>query len=271
MYNYLNLHEIMQSLPRLFWALLLAHLLTDFVFQTSNLVREKIDGRLAGYLKHAAVHSAAAIAAVGFWVPGSAATLRLYLVVFGLTAIHISIDLCKIILTKRGMISTGPLPFITDQILHVFTVAWAACLIARVSALAAFSAELAMLRASSDRTLLLLVVYIAVIFGGGYLVRIITKPLTNEWSSARFDSQLNNAGMYIGWLERFLILTALILRSPATAGLILAAKSIARYPEFKHEKFAEYFLIGTLLSICIAVAGGILLLKTYSGSAAFAQ
>ncbi len=47
-------------------------------------------------------------------------------------------------------------------------------------------------------------------------------------------------------LERFLVLTALFLQSPAAVGFILAAKSIARYPELKSVRFAEYFLIGTL-------------------------
>jgi hypothetical protein len=53
------------------------------------------------------------------------------------------------------------------------------------------------------------------------------------------------------------------VRSPAMAGLILTAKSIARYPEFKREQFAEYFLVGTLLSISAAIVGGIILLKIF--------
>jgi hypothetical protein len=75
-----------------------------------------------------------------------------------------------------------------------------------------------------------------------------------------------NAGLYIGWLERFLVLTALFLQSPATVGFILAAKSIARYPELKSVRFAEYFLIGTLLSVAIAIGGAIVLLKALYGT-----
>ena len=37
-------------------------------------------------------------------------------------------------------------------------------------------------------------------------------------------AQLSNAGMYIGWLERFLVLTALLLHSPAAVGLIIVIK-----------------------------------------------
>jgi hypothetical protein len=121
----------------------------------------------------------------------------------------------------------------------------------------------------SDRVLLLLVVYVAVIFAGGYLIRFMTRPLLKHLQAG--ESQLGNAGMYIGWLERFLVMTALILHSPATAGLILAAKSIARFPEFKREEFAEYFLIGTLLSISAATVGGVILLTAFYATSALPQ
>jgi hypothetical protein len=52
-------------------------------------------------------------------------------------------------------------------------------------------------------------------------------------------------------------------------GLILTAKSIARYPEFKSERFAEYFLIGTLLSISMALLGGAFLAKLIFGHVRF--
>jgi len=38
--------------------------------------------------------------------------------------------------------------------------------------------------------------------------------------------------------------------------LIVGAKSIARFPEFKSRAFAEYFLIGTLASVAVAAVGG---------------
>jgi hypothetical protein len=80
-----------------------------------------------------------------------------------------------------------------------------------------------------------------------------------------------NCGCYIGWLERFLVLTALVLQSPSTVGLILTAKSVVRYPELKSLNFAEYFLIGTLLSVSLAVVGGIILLKALGRTSALAR
>lgn len=115
------------------------------------------------------------------------------------------------------------------------------------------------------------IVYAAVIFLGGYIIRLLTRPLLRNHPPPPGESsaQLRNAGMYIGWLERFVILTALLLRSPATAGLVLTAKAIARYPEFKQVRFAEYFLIGTLLSISAALVGGAILFKLLYGAVAF--
>ena len=112
------------------------------------------------------------------------------------------------------------------------------------------------------------VIYTVVLFGGGYVIRALTRPLVRGHlpPSGETAEQLRNAGMYIGWLERFIILTALLLRSPATAGLVLTAKAIARYPEFKDVRFAEYFLIGTLLSLSLAMIGGFILLKLLYGS-----
>ena len=80
------------------------------------------------------------------------------------------------------------------------------------------------------------------------------------------SEQVENAGLYIGWIERFLVITAMAMQSPALVGLILTGKSIARFPEFKETRFAEYFLIGTLLSISMATLGGILLLELWYGS-----
>ncbi len=112
-------------------------------------------------------------------------------------------------------------------------------------------------------------IYVVVIFWGGYFVRYLIRPLWKQspGEPAQEHDEVVNAGLYIGWLERFLALTAVFLQSPGTVGLILAAKSIARYPELKSPgRFVEYFLIGTLLSISIAIVGGVILLKVFYGT-----
>jgi len=69
-------------------------------------------------------------------------------------------------------------------------------------------------------------------------------------------------GAIIGVLERW-IAFALVLAGQYTAlAFVIAAKSIARYKKInEEEKFGEYFLIGTLASIGIALLFGIIVRK----------
>jgi hypothetical protein len=262
-------------------ALYLAHLLTDFIFQTAHLLQQKKNGRAIGYFKHGAIHYMCALLAAALFLPGANRSLRFQFVIIGLTLIHLFIDFCKIQLTKSRPAADSALAFIVDQFAHVITVVWAACLIEQAPLPAVARGTLQLIRGRSDRILLLLVVYVLVIFACGYLIRFVTKPLmrhigvastrANDPAPHETPAQLSNAGMYIGWLERFLVLTALLLHSPATIGLIIAAKSVARFPQFHREQFAEYFLIGTLLSICTALVGGVVLMKVFFGNLSLPQ
>lgn len=256
----------MQEMVRLALLLYLAHLFADFVLQTSRMVQLKRAGKFSGYARHGAVLYVAMFVLTGFFVPGSLVSLRLQLAIIALTLIHLAIDWCKIRLGARYASADGALAFSLDQLLHGLTIFLAAWWIAGLPTAHDMIHLLGLLRRPGNKILLALVVYVAVIFGAGYLIRFLTKPLMRDLKLSESQAQLSNAGMFIGWLERFLILSALFEHSPATAGLILAAKSIARYPEFKREQFAEYFLIGTLLSISAAIIGGVILLRVFYGS-----
>lgn len=62
---------------------------------------------------------------------------------------------------------------------------------------------------------------------------------------------LTRGGLYIGWLERFLVLLLLLIDQPNGIGFLIAAKSILRFGEIKdpaQRKLAEYIIIGTFLS-----------------------
>jgi hypothetical protein len=270
-----------QTTIRAVLALYLAHLLTDFVFQTAHLVQQKKNGHAIGYFKHGAIHYFCAVLAAGLFLPGMILSLRFQVVVIALTLVHLSIDICKIQFAKSRPAADGAIVFVADQIVHFITIVLAACWIERAPLASVARSSLQALRGQSNRILLLLVIYLVVIFACGYLIRFVTKPMMRHIGQGtrqagvvpphETPAQLSNAGMYIGWLERFMVLTALLLHSPATVGLIIAAKSIARYPQFHREQFAEYFLIGTLLSISTAFVGGVVLMKVFFGSSLLPQ
>ena len=262
----------MQTLFRAFLAIYLAHLLTDFVFQTHRLVEQKRRKKLAAYLLHGLIHYLSAVLITGFVLPGSLFALRTHLVIAALTIVHLLIDLAKIQLARKYLACDGSWAYVSDQLLHFLCAGFAACLLSPGAPFSELAALFQEARAIPNRFLAVPVIYVGVIFGGGYLIRFLVRFLAasvESDSQERSSEQLQNAGLYIGWLERFLVVTALLLQSPATVGLILTAKSIARYPEFKSERFAEYFLIGTLLSISIALLGGALLAALLFGRVRF--
>jgi hypothetical protein len=209
---------------------------------------------------------------LGLAVPGLWRKLGFYGFILGLTLVHLGIDWGKLRLVRSNMIEDGAASFSTDQVIHLLTVCITAWLIARPSDFSVI-AKMRWFQSEIEKPLLLLVVYVGVIFGGGYVVRFLTKPLLKSGFRIAGEStnEMENAGMYIGWLERFVVLTALVLQSPATVGLILTAKSIARYPELKSVRFAEYFLIGTLLSVSLGIVGGLILLKVFYGTVTLAK
>jgi hypothetical protein len=67
-----------------------------------------------------------------------------------------------------------------------------------------------------------------------------------------------NMGRTIGVLERVLIFTLVLLNQWGALGLVLAAKSIARFKELNTQHFADYYLIGTLTSMLVAIGTGVI-------------
>lgn len=84
---------------------------------------------------------------------------------------------------------------------------------------------------------------------------IVIKQLLKNYKPAQDKKEIsNNAGAFIGTLERIIIALLLIANQYSAIGLVLAAKSIARYEKITKEKdFSEYYLLGTLLSTLVVI------------------
>jgi hypothetical protein len=72
------------------------------------------------------------------------------------------------------------------------------------------------------------------------------------------DRREYNTGRVIGILERIIIYVAVLTDQIAAIGLVLAVKGLARFKEMDDRPFAEYVLVGTLLSLLLAVSVALL-------------
>lgn len=253
----------MQSAPITAMALLLAHLLGDFPLQSEWISRNK-GSNLRALLLHGAAHYLLAWACLLFFTPVSWLSISNHLFVLGYIIIHLLVDKVKFWLTSRKTLPDDSKTFLLDQLLHVAVLACAAILLTGNN-VGQFVEQIAQSMPTKAQILEVAIVYVAVVFGGGYLIRNLTKGLAKH-TPANSPDQLPNAGLYIGWLERLLVLTAIAVQTPTLVGLILTGKSIARFPELKDARFVEYFLIGTLLSLSLSLLGGIVLHQLLYGT-----
>jgi hypothetical protein len=115
------------------------------------------------------------------------------------------------------------------------------------------------------RILLITACYLFMIDGGTRIVKGILEKFPSLYERAlesiRSDPPavpVENAGEWIGVLERLLALTFVLTGSYSAIAFALAAKSIARFKELENKDFAEYYLLGTSASLVSAVVVGVL-------------
>ena len=78
------------------------------------------------------------------------------------------------------------------------------------------------------------------------------------------DEKTLNAGAAIGFLERIIVAVLVLLGATSAIGFVLTAKSVARFKQFEDTTFTERYLIGTLLSVGIALLAVLLIPKIYT-------
>lgn len=78
-------------------------------------------------------------------------------------------------------------------------------------------------------------------------------PETGSHSAECVDPAAEyNRGRVIGCLERIAVYFLVLQRQYEALGLVLAAKGLARFNNLDNKDFAEYFLIGTFLSVILS-------------------
>lgn len=101
----------------------------------------------------------------------------------------------------------------------------------------------------------------AVVLGGAIVERVLSMASTPT-DGAGLQGLLNG-GRVIGWLERACIFATVIAHEPSGIAVVIAVKSVARFPEFRApstgetkvtQAKAEAFIVGTLLSVALAVS-----------------
>lgn len=104
--------------------------------------------------------------------------------------------------------------------------------------------------------------YFIAIVVGGLFVELFLKSLNISLENSS-EKGLPGAGRIIGMLERGIILTFGLLGEFGAISFVFVAKSMARFKQLEKRQFAEYYLIGTLLSFFFALIVAIIAQGAY--------
>jgi hypothetical protein len=106
--------------------------------------------------------------------------------------------------------------------------------------------------------LIVLAAYLLVIWPSGPLIGRLIRGWKRAPPAAGQEhlQSLEKAGRWIGYLERILILTFILVQDYTAIGFLVTAKSIFRFEATRQE--GEYILLGTLLSFTVAILVGVL-------------
>ncbi len=116
---------------------------------------------------------------------------------------------------------------------------------------------------NNRKLLLVLLGFVLTIKEGTIIIRLIltklrTVPLTEQEASPQPDPDEYERGKWIGILERTFVYFLIIFNQIGAIALIVALKSLARFNELNRRTFAEYFLIGSFLSLLVAAVPAVL-------------
>ena len=248
-----------------------AHIIADFFLQIDpiNIGKHRRGGEgIRWLLLHGIIQGVIAYLCLGQWdnwfVPSFIMTT------------HMLIDYIKVVYTRchsqKMCLQTRreSLIFVTDQLVHLLFIFLSVYLFWLLYGNWPASSGCIPLF-NNNRIWLFVIGYMIILKPAGILIAILTKRWRNEiyddgmrdGALVKSDSDsLVNAGAWIGYCERTIALTCILLNCVEGVGFILAAKSIFRFgdlKESKETKLTEYVLLGTLLSMVVATCVGLLL------------
>lgn len=115
-----------------------------------------------------------------------------------------------------------------------------------------------------DQAMLILSGYIFTLKEGTILIRLTLNRMRaipkKKDKPTQKDQEEYDRGKLIGLLERTFLYFLIIFNQIGAIAVIIALKSLARFKELEDKNFAEYFLIGSLLSVLVAVIPAVIVL-----------
>ena len=223
--------------------LILSHLLTDFILQPNKWIQNRKEKHFASFYLyvHGMLTAILAWIFIGWQYWGVALIIMIS---------HILIDVWKSY-RKENLFY-----FITDQLLHLVIIlsCWLYIFFNRTGITLKWheiNTNAAFWKIATG------IIFLTMPAG------ILIGKMTKHWREDIPDAEsLENAGKWIGIAERIIIVIFVVNHEYVAIGLLVAAKAIIRFNEKDRPEIkTEYLVIGTLLSMLIAIVTGLIIMQ----------
>ena len=228
---------------------LTGHMLGDFYLQTSVMAEEKEEnyGRL---LTHGLIYLTCMII-LGVAVFGISG-LKWGLLI---SVLHLMIDFLKCRIKKKGKYrERNVIIYVADQLLHIAVIILAGAAMRYSVGQPHYTYLIELTEKSFYIDFTAVFSWILALLFSVKPCSITTKIVLAGYRPQVKSGEIKNGGAMIGIFERYIIFLLLFIGQYGAIGLVLTAKSIARYNKMTEDpQFAEYYLLGTLLSMALVM------------------
>lgn len=238
----------------LFALLFLAHITADFYLQAHSWIMDKVEHKIRsiGLLKHMGVHIL--LTSIALFLGGVDNSANFAIALAVIISTHYAIDVWK---TYMGFTTVY---FVMDQLAHLLVLIAVTLWLQGVT----LSIIIDFIVTHSTATMIATIsAYLLAYKPLSILIQLLLRPYLQQFENTdQANSGLQTAGEYIGALERFLVITFVLLGQFGGIGFLLAAKSVFRFGDMRRQtdrKLTEYIMLGTLLSFSFALIIGLVL------------
>lgn len=231
----------------IFLLLLAAHFIGDFYLQPDKWItcRHQYGLKSPALYYHAGVHCVLALMVLAFADVGLVKGIIAAAVI---TITHFFIDWIK-----AGKYS--PLAFALDQLAHVVVV-----ILVSLSflPLPIWQVLEQCFTNINDDSLLYILAYLIIFKPASIVIAQLLAQYTSQLQGADGES-LGNAGKWIGYVERLLALSFILVDEYTGLGFLVATKTVFRVGDLSRQRdmrLTEYMMLGTLMSFAVALIVG---------------